>query len=950
MPTALLERGVRFLSRAEISIQQDDTSSFASPQADVARANEGVCDSSNRHTLLKGTSMPFRLFLILIALTAILTGPGSVDAQSSKTISQDKGTLYFIPHTHWEGAVFKTREEFLEMGLPNILKALNLMKRYPNYKFVLDQVAYVKPFLERYPEEKVAFRQLVSEGRLQLVGGMNIMPDVNMPGGELFVRQLLYGKGYYRDTLGVDVTVGWLLDTFGHHSQIPQLLKLSGFKSFWFFRGVSDLDVPSEFLWEGLDGTQIPAFWLPHGYGLLHGAPANLAEFDRFVRDRFNGLDRFSRRRERVGLAGADVSEPEEHVPPLVEEFNRKGDAPFKIRFAVPTEFEDVVAQRKDRPVITGEFNPLFQGVYSSRIELKQWYRNMERLLTTAEKLASVARWLGLPFDEGALWRAWEPVLFNVTHDLASGVMTDHVYEDTLRGYQFSQRLGEETVEDLLDGLASKIDTRGEGIPILVLNTLGWTRSDKAEVEVGFSENGVHGLSLVDAQGQEPLIQLLDVKRHGDGGLKQVRIAFVAQSIPALGYSVYHVVPRRIVGDFRLDKAGSMGSIDFHGDWWTGSTAQQDSGSIENEFYRATFNLWTGELTSLVDKERNWEVLSGSANVVAREPDGGDFWELYGTLHGGRNIAMVKKQLPPKPGMAEFSSQQVGGSGRTRSGPVFSEYSVAHPFGNGHFGTTVRIYKGLRRLDFTTKVLNNDRLVRYRALFPTSIKGGRSTHEIPFGAIERPIGVELPAQNWVDYGDGEKGLGLLNLGIPGNNVADDTMMLSLLRSAVIGAYAGAPVGGFEPGVSSDSGLQLGKVLTLQYALVPHYGDWRQAKLYRAGLEFNQPLLTRKLAAHDGKLPKRWSFLEVSEPNVVVAALKPGPGGKTILRVYEAEGKTTPAIRIKLAAGLTSLQETNLMEADGRKLEVENDTIHFDLRPFEIKTFLLELQPQREKPR
>src|SRR5258707_10752758 len=45
-----------------------------------------------------------------------------------------------IPHTHWEGAVFKTREEYLEIGLPHIVKALYLLKKYPNYRFVLDQM------------------------------------------------------------------------------------------------------------------------------------------------------------------------------------------------------------------------------------------------------------------------------------------------------------------------------------------------------------------------------------------------------------------------------------------------------------------------------------------------------------------------------------------------------------------------------------------------------------------------------------------------------------------------------------------------------------------------------------------------------------------------------------------------------------------------------------------
>jgi alpha-mannosidase len=829
------------------------------------------------------------------------------------------------------------------MGLPNILKALNLLKRYPSYRFVLDQVAYVRPFLERYPEEEAAFRQFVSEGRLQIVGGMDIMPDVNMPGGELFVRQVLYGKGYYREKLGVDVTVGWLLDTFGHHAQIPQLLKLAGFKSFWFFRGVPSLDVPSEFLWQGIDGTQIPAFWLPQGYGLLYGSPSNYPDFDRFMRDRFQGLSRFARGADRVGLAGADVSEPEEHLPAMVEEFNRRSDAPFTIRLAVPTDFEAVVAKRDNKPVLTGEFNPLFQGVYSSRIEVKQWYRSLEGLLTTAEKLNSLAHWLGQPTDDESLWRAWEPVLFNLTHDLASGVMTDNVYEDTLRGYHFSKRLGDHMVEGLLDGISSKVDTRGGGIPVLVFNTLGWTRTDKAEVEIGFSEGGVFGIGLTDPNGQALPVQVLAAEHYGDGGIKQVKIAFIAREIPALGYSIYQVIPQRSMGDSKTGKQTGAGEIDFSGDWWTGSTAQQDSGSIENEYYRATFNLWTGEMTSLIVKDGNWEVLGGPANVVAREPDGGDFWELYGTLHGGRNIAMTKKHMPPRVGTAQFSSQQVGGSGKVRSGPVFSEYSVAHPFGSGHFGTTVRLYNGVPRVDIITRILNNDKFVRYRALFPTSIKNGQSVHEIPFGAIERPAGLEFPAQNWADYGDGKKGVALLNHGIPGNNMAEGTLMLSLLRSATIGAYSSGSVGGFEPGVSSDSGLELGKVLTLQYALMPHAGTWREAGVSRAGMEFNQPLICRKVAQHAGILPKRWGLLTVSQPDVVTSTLKPGRGDSTLLRVYEATGRAAPGVKVKLQAKVVSAQEVNLMEDPGRKLTAENDTLQFDMGPYEIKTFALQLK-------
>ena len=148
------------------------------------------------------------------------------------------------------------------MGLPNILKAMRLLREQPSFRFTLDQVAYVRPFLERYPSEEADFRRFLAEGRLQLAGGLDVMPDVNMPGGETFIRQMQYGKGYYRDKLGVDVTAGWLIDTFGHHAQMPQLMAQAGYKSYWFVRGVPKQNHPAEFLWEGIDGTRIAAYLL----------------------------------------------------------------------------------------------------------------------------------------------------------------------------------------------------------------------------------------------------------------------------------------------------------------------------------------------------------------------------------------------------------------------------------------------------------------------------------------------------------------------------------------------------------------------------------------------------------------------------------------------------------------------------------------------------------------
>jgi alpha-mannosidase len=860
-------------------------------------------------------------------------GPGqNPSANPQKTPVQQ--TLWVIPHTHWEGAVFKTREEYLDIGLPHILTALSLLRAHPEYRFVLDQVAYVRPFLERYPEQTAAFRKYVAEGRLQIVCGNDVMLDVNMPSGESWVRQVLYGKGYYRDALGVDVNVGWGLDTFGHHAQMPQLLKLAGYQSYWFQRGVPGNDTPSEFIWQGLDGTKIPAFWLPLSYGLFTPAPKDAYTFAHYVQGEWDALRQYSTWPDRVALVGSDVTEPEEAFPGLVKEFNQRSGSPIQLRFGVPTDFAAVVAHRPDQPVVSGELNPVFQGIYSNRTELKQWVRRAEDVLTNAEKLTALAGAAGLASTWTDSVRAWEPVLFNQAHDLMSGTMVDKVYLETIRGYQSSQDFGDVQIDTEMNALAARMDTRVDGVPVVVFNTLGWPRTDMAQVEVGSIGPNVHELRLRDSSGADVPVQFLDTLRYDDGSLKDVKLAFIARDVPAFGYAVYQITPSESgpsAGKKQPDLPASA------------STWHTDIGSIENEYYRVSFDLWTGAMKELYDKSAHWDVLGGRpGNVVAREEDGGDFWELYGTLNGGRLTKMIRKTGLPDPAKTHFSNDQVGGSGFTSPGPVYSEFSLDHPFGEGSFATTVRVYAGMRRIDVHTQLVNNDKYVRYRVLFPTSIENGRRFDEIPFGAIERPLEQEYPAQYWVDYSDGSRGLAVLNRGLPGNNVAGGTLLLSLMRSARITAYPF--VGGFEPGASSDLGLELGVERSFDYALVPHAGDWRDAAVYKAGWEFNHPLLARKVSAHAGALPRRWGLLEISQPNIVASALMPGRDGSVMLRVYEASGKPANGVEIKFHVPVSSASETNLLGDEIRPLPAAQDTLHLDLRPFEIKTLKLKLRP------
>ena len=94
---------------------------------------------------------PRKLIICGCAFVAFLLNTEAQDNASGT----NKPVLYYVPHTHWEGAVFKTREGYLEMGLQNILRAMRLLKAYPDYKFTLDQVAYFKPFWNVTPKKKL---------------------------------------------------------------------------------------------------------------------------------------------------------------------------------------------------------------------------------------------------------------------------------------------------------------------------------------------------------------------------------------------------------------------------------------------------------------------------------------------------------------------------------------------------------------------------------------------------------------------------------------------------------------------------------------------------------------------------------------------------------------------------------------------------------------------------
>jgi alpha-mannosidase len=166
-------------------------------------------------------------------------------------------------------------------------------------------------------------------------------------------------------------------------------------------------------------------------------------------------------------------------------------------------------------------------------------------------------------------------------------------------------------------------------------------------------------------------------------------------------------------------------------------------------------------------------------------------------------------------------------------------------------------------------------------------------------------------------------------------------MLSLMRSHNLGAYGFG--GGYEPGMSSETGFELDQRRVFEYAVIPHAGDWRVAQSWRAGWEFNHPLIVHRAEVHPGPQPRRWGLLDLPDANVVLTALAPTTDGALQLRVYEAAGRAMNPARVQFHAKIAGAREVNFMRDNVQKLKTSSDGLEFPLHPFEIKTLELRLR-------
>ncbi len=157
--------------------------------------------------------------------------------------------------------------------------ALQLMYEYPDYTYTQSAAAYNEWMADKYPDMNAEIAQRIKEGRWEIVGGMWVEPDLNMPDGESLVRQLLVGKRWFKQAYGVDVRIGWNPDSFGYTWQLPQIYKKSGVDYFvtqkMAWNDTNQLPFKL-FWWESPDGSKVLTYF-PHDYANDNLNPVRLA-------------------------------------------------------------------------------------------------------------------------------------------------------------------------------------------------------------------------------------------------------------------------------------------------------------------------------------------------------------------------------------------------------------------------------------------------------------------------------------------------------------------------------------------------------------------------------------------------------------------------------------------------------------------------------------------------
>ncbi|NBE54234.1 glycoside hydrolase family 38 N-terminal domain-containing protein, partial [Streptomyces boluensis] len=671
------------------------------------------------------------------------------------TVAEPGWTVRLVPHFHYDPMWWNTQAAYTALwdaplrpgeaergweytGVPAFtLVPLHLQQAHddPDYRFVLSELDYLKPFWDTHPEHRAELRQLIAEGRVEIVGGTYNEPSTNLTSAETTVRSAVHGLGFHRGVLGAEPRTAWQLDVFGHDPAFPALMADAGLDSAVLARGPhhqwgpmmdtwgealrppTAMQLPAEYDWLGPDGRGLLLHYLPAHYSagwFSHKAPDAEAAAEQLLA-LYELLRQGAATRNVLIPMGTDFSWPHPWGLDVQHTWNRRYTWP-RLEHAGPrAHFAAVraeLAARGERPLpVTREMGPVYTGKDVTYADVKQAHRAAENLVQQAETFAALAHGLGLlEYPRDALDKSWRHLLHAAHHDAVTGTFSDQVYVDLLPTWREAYELADEVRESALGALTAQADTRGPGeLAVTVFNPLSWTRTDLVRVDVDLAELGVDDparLAVRDETGRTEPVHVVAVGEHA-----RVEAVFLARAVPSLGHRTWWLT---------TDDTRPSGG-------WTPAAAP--TYTVSNETFRIEADpARGGGLSSVTDLRTGRELLTeGEVDelVVQDEYTAHPFFE-EGPWH----------LLPKGPGTG--SSAAPAETCTVEHGPLGARITATGRTGPVRWTRTATLWNGLDRVELTTKVdefTGSDQLLRLRV--PADVPGALPVAETAAAAVGR---------------------------------------------------------------------------------------------------------------------------------------------------------------------------------------------------------------------
>lgn len=804
-----------------------------------------------------------------------------------------------VGHTHidvaWLWTVAQTREK-VARSFSTVLK---LMEQYPEYIFMSSQPQLYKFLKEDHPKVYKKIKDKVKEGVWEPEGAMWLEADCNVTSGESLVRQILFGKRFFKKEFNVENEVLWLPDVFGYSAALPQILKKCDVNYFmttkiaWNQFNKMPCDT---FMWRGIDGTEILTHFIttkdPYQDTKSHFTTYNgqihpgaiIGAWDRYQQKEINNdvLVSFG-----FGDGGGG---PTYEMLETARRLNKGIPGCPKVEMGTSKDYfkrlEKRVKGNKRLPKWAGElYLEYHRGTYTSMARNKRANRISENIYESAEKFNSLAMILGNKYPQEKLNKGWENILLNQFHDILPGSSIKEVYEVTKEEYKNIITNGENLIKDAQDVIAAEVNIDKKSL--IVFNSLSYERDDIAVFDV---PEEIKNPALIDENGKELVCQKID------GG----KAIFFAEAVPSQGYKTYAIA----------------------------EASQKDCSEIyvtdkkaENDFFSISFDE-KGQIKSLFDKKNNREILKNgqTGNEIQAfedKPINFDNWDVdifyeekMWQVDDVQNIEVIEK------------------------GPLRATLKIERKFLDSTIIQKIHIYKNIERIDFNTYIDWKQSQILLKAAFPVDINTNKATYEIQYGNIERPTHrntswdaarFEVCAHKWADISEGEFGVSLLNDCKYGHDIKDGVMRLTLLKS------------GIDPNPDTDQEEHY-----FTYSLYPHFGDWKEGKTVNMAHNLNVPLYTKVEDTHKGNLPQKLSMVKVDKENVMIEVIKKAEDSDDlIVRMYEYQNKRSH-VNMEFFRNISTAKECNLMEKDIDEAVFEGNKISFIIKPYEIKSFKVKL--------